>query len=280
MDDAMPHPVEVRALEVCGLPLVVRRSGTGPVVVCLHATGHGARDFDRLAWRLGGDFTFIAIDWPGQGDSPREAEPASAGRYADLVGGVLEGLDLKDVLLLGNSIGGAAAILCAANHADRVRGLVLCNSGGLIPANPLISIFCRHMARRFEKGAAGDPAFPQWFARYYRQVLPRPDAAWRREEIVAGGVHAAPVLAEAWRSFAEPAADIRPVLRRLPTPILFAWGLRDRILPWFLVGGLARRIPGARIACFDAGHSAFLEMPEAFDAAFLDFIASLPRPGA
>ncbi|MFN7303661.1 MAG: hypothetical protein ACK5SU_03180, partial [Phenylobacterium sp.] len=106
----------------------------------------------------------------------------------------------------------------------------------------------------------------------------RPEAAWRRDEIVAGCEKAAPVLAEAWRSFAEPEADIRPVLRGLRIPILFAWGLRDRIQPWFLVRGLARRTPGARIALFDAGHAAFLETPEAFDAAFLDFARSLPRP--
>lgn len=280
MDAAIFHPVLVQTLQVCGLPLAVRRSGTGPVVVCLHATGHGARDFDGLAGRLGGNFTFIAPDWPGQGDSPREAAPASAGRYADLVGGLLETLDLRDVILLGNSIGGAAALLCAAGYADRVRGLVLCNSGGLIPVNPFIRIFCRSMARRFEKGAAGDPAFPEWFARYYRQVLPRPEAAWRREEIVAGCGKAAPVLTEAWRSFAEPEADIRPVLRGLRIPILFAWGLRDRILPWFLVRGLARRSPGARTALFDAGHAAFLETPEAFDAALLDFAGGLPRPDA
>ncbi len=276
MDAAISHPVLVQTLEACGLPLVVRRSGTGPVIVCLHATGHGARDFDQLAQRLGSDFTFIALDWPGQGESPREAAPASAERYAALAGDVLEALDLRDVILLGNSIGGAAAILCATNHADRVRGLVLCNTGGLIPSNPFIRMFCRHMARRFEKAASGDAGFQAWFGRYYQPVLPRPEAAWRREEIVAGGEKAAPVLAEAWRSFAEPEADIRPVLRGLRIPILFAWGLRDRILPWFLVRGLARRTPGARIALFDAGHAAFLETPEAFDAAFMDFAGDLP----
>lgn len=270
-----PPPVTSETLEVCGVRLALRRSGTGPTVVCLHATGHGARDFDRLAGRLGGRFAFIALDWPGQGDSPREPAPASADRYAVLAAGVLDALDLKEVLLLGNSIGGAAAILCAANRPDRVRGLVLCNSGGLIPSNPFIRLFCRHMARRFEKGASGDAGFPAWFGRYYQQVLPRPEAAWRREEIVAGGEKAAPVLDEAWRSFAEPGADIRHVLRGLRIPILFAWGLRDRILPWFLVRGLARRTPGARIALFDAGHAAFLETPDAFDAAFLEFADSL-----
>jgi 4,5:9,10-diseco-3-hydroxy-5,9,17-trioxoandrosta-1(10),2-diene-4-oate hydrolase len=266
-------------IQVDGATLNLRRGGSGPPVVCLHATGHGARDFDRLTQRLGGDFTFFSLDWPGQGDSPCEATPASAGRYAELVGGALEALDLKDAILLGNSIGGAAAILCAASHPDRVRGLVLCNSGGLIPVHLFIRMFCHHMARRFEKGAAGDAAFPAWFRRFYGQVLPLPEAAWRREEIVAAGARTAPVLAQAWRSFAEPAADLRPVLRALSAPVLFAWGLRDRILPWFLVRGLARRIPGARIALFDAGHSAFLETPEAFDAAFLDFARSLRGPG-
>lgn len=280
MSESCEDMVSRGSISTLGADLSLTRCGNGPPVVCLHATGHGARDFDRLARRLGGDFTFIALDWPGQGESPREAAPASAERYAALAGGVLEALDLRDVILLGNSIGGAAAILCAANRPDRVRGLVLCNSGGLIPSNLLISLFCHHMARRFETGAAGDPAFPRWFERYYRQVLPRAEAAWRREEIVAGGVRAAPVLAEAWRSFAKSGADIRPVLRGLRIPILFAWGLRDRILPWFLVRGLARRTPAARIALFDAGHAAFLETPEAFDAAFMDFAGALPRSGA
>jgi 4,5:9,10-diseco-3-hydroxy-5,9,17-trioxoandrosta-1(10),2-diene-4-oate hydrolase len=276
MSESFESTVSRGSVSILGVDLSLTRCGSGPPVVCLHATGHGARDFDRLAQRLGGDFTFIALDWPGQGESPREAAPASAERYAALAGGVLEALDLRDVIFLGNSIGGAAAILCTANHADRVRGLVLCNTGGLIPPNLFIRMFCRHMARRFEKAASGDAGFPAWFRRYYQQVLPRPEAAWRREEIVAGCEKAAPVLAEAWRSFAEPEADIRPVLRGLRIPILFAWGLRDRILPWFLVRGLARRTPGARIALFDAGHAAFLEMPEAFDAAFLDFARSLP----
>jgi 4,5:9,10-diseco-3-hydroxy-5,9,17-trioxoandrosta-1(10),2-diene-4-oate hydrolase len=258
-----------------GATLHLRRSGSGPPVVCLHATGHGARDFDRLAQRLGGEFSFISLDWPGHGDSPRDATSVSADRYSALLGGVLEALDVRSAILLGNSIGGAAAILGAAMCPDRVRGLVLCNSGGLNPTNLFIRMFCRHMARRFESGAAGNSAFPGWFRRLYSRVLPSPEAAWRREEIISAGGQTAPTIAEAWRSFAEPRADIRAVLTALPIPVLFAWGLRDPILPWLLVRGLARRTPGARIALFNAGHSVFLETPEAFDLAFLDFARSL-----
>jgi len=258
-----------------GARVMARRCGTGPASVCLHATGHGARDFDRMAQRLGGAFEFIAIDWPGQGDSPREAAPASAARYAEILENVVDQLGLQRCFLLGNSIGGAAAIIYAAKHPERVRGLVLCNSGGLVASNLLVRMYCRMIARRFERGAAGARSFRKWFARYYRQVLPREEAAWRREEIVAAGVRSAPVLAEAWRSFAAPDADIRALVPSLTMPVLYAWGLRDRTLPWAWVKPAAQQTPRAEIALFDAGHAVFLEEPEAFDAALSRFATGI-----
>jgi 4,5:9,10-diseco-3-hydroxy-5,9,17-trioxoandrosta-1(10),2-diene-4-oate hydrolase len=102
-------------------------------------------------------------------------------------------------------------------------------------------------------------------------LLPREDAAWRREEIVAAGIRSAPVLAEAWRSFAAPDADIRSLLRRLTMPVLFAWGLRDRALRWAWVRPAAIKTPRGEVVLFDAGHAPFLERPDMFDAALLRF---------
>lgn len=276
MDGQLASPAVMRfTIQAAGAQIEVRRAGKGPPIVCLHATGHGARDFDRLAERLGGRFEFFALDWPGQGDSPREAAPASAARYADIVEGAIEQLRLERCLLLGNSIGGAAAIIYAAKHPQRVRGLVLCNAGGLIGGNVFVRLYCRALARRFERGGQGARAFPSWFARYYRNVLPTEAASWRRDEIVAAGVSTAPVLAEAWRSFAAPEADIRHLVETLPMPVLFAWGKRDKTLPWTWVKAAARRTPRAEIELFDAGHAAFLETPEAFDATLLRFTDGL-----
>lgn len=258
-------------IEAAGARVHIRRHGSGPTIVCLHATGHGARDFDRLAQRLGAAFEFVAVDWPGQGDSPREAAGASAARYAQILDTVVDQVAPHGCLLLGNSIGGAAAIIYAAKQPARVRGLVLCNTGGLIASNPLTRMYCRMLARRFERGAAGARSFPAWFARYYRQVLPRAEATWRRDEIVAAGRRSAPVLAEAWRSFARRDADIRALLPSLTMPVLYAWGLRDRTLPWAWVKPCVRSTPRAEVALFDAGHAAFLETPDEFDAALSRF---------
>jgi pimeloyl-ACP methyl ester carboxylesterase len=261
----------ISTLDLDGVALAVRCHGFGPPVLCLHATGHGARDFDRLAARMGGAFEFIALDWPGHGDSGPDREPASAARYAEILAAAIDALHLDTFLILGNSIGGAAAITYAAAHPHRISGLVLCDTGGLVAVNWIVRLLSRRLQRRFERGAAGDPAFPRWFTRYYRRILPEAAAAWRREEIVAAAHRTAPGLAEAWASFAQPEADIRHLVPRLTMPVLYAWGRRDNTLRWSWVKKAALTAPHATVALFDAGHSAFLEQPEAFDTAFAAF---------
>src|SRR5580658_2925310 len=90
------------------VPLAVKRAGSGAPVVCLTATGHDAQDFAPLAQRLAHKFEIICIEWPGHGDSKADHVPASAARYADLAGAVLRILNVREPLLVGNSIGGAA----------------------------------------------------------------------------------------------------------------------------------------------------------------------------
>jgi 4,5:9,10-diseco-3-hydroxy-5,9,17-trioxoandrosta-1(10),2-diene-4-oate hydrolase len=265
-------------IAVGGTTLRIWRHGRGPTVVCLHATGHGARDFVRLAARLGDRFELVAIDWPGQGGSPRERIPAGAARYAELLAGVVDHLALSRVALLGNSIGGAAALTYAAAHPERVTALVLCNPGGLQRVGWLARLVCGHMARFVGGGERGDPAFPRRFRRYYeRSVLPVAEATWRRDEIVAGAVAASPVLREAWQSFREPDADLRRLVPALSCPVLYAWATRDRYVSWGRSKRAAIRAPHHAIELFDGGHAAFLERPAEFDAAFVRFMAGVSR---
>src|SRR5215468_10075683 len=116
---------------VDGVRLAYDDSGAGAPIVCLHAIGHGAGDFSRLRTRLGRRQRVIALDWPGQGRSGSDSAPPSAVRYAELLAGLLDTLGLERAVLIGNSIGGAAAIRYAATHPGRVRGLVIENAGGL-----------------------------------------------------------------------------------------------------------------------------------------------------
>jgi 4,5:9,10-diseco-3-hydroxy-5,9,17-trioxoandrosta-1(10),2-diene-4-oate hydrolase len=265
-------------LDIGATKIAVMRSGQGPAIVCLHAIAHGARDYLKLAERLGSRFTFYAIDFPGHGQSPFDGIAPTPKHYTALLEGIVDGLGLKRFGLLGCSIGGATAIRYAAAHPDRVAAIALCNSGGMQKIGLLARIVCGHYARFFAKGVRGDRDYPRKFRRYYETVLPLAPAAWRRDEIVADAYKTAPPLHQAWQNFARPEADIRHLLPTLKCPVLFAWAKGDAANAWSRCKAAALTVPQHAIALFDGGHAAFLEQPEAFDAALLNFAAALPQP--
>jgi 4,5:9,10-diseco-3-hydroxy-5,9,17-trioxoandrosta-1(10),2-diene-4-oate hydrolase len=270
-----------RTLEIDGARLVLDDDGDGPPLVCLHAIGHDARDFARLRERFRDRHRVVAVDWPGQGRSPREAGRATAARYATLLALVLDELGVERCVLIGNSIGGAAAITHAASHPDRVRALVLENPGGLAPVDDRVAqTFLAAMARFFAAGARRARWFGPAFALYYRMVLQRPAAREARARIVARRYEIAPVLADAWRGFAEAESDIRPLAPRIACPVLFAWATRDRIIPLARSLSAIRTFPNARLLRFAAGHAPHLETPDDFEKSLAEFLATLPAPNA
>lgn len=264
--------MQTKLIQAGEYQIAIRYRGQGPNVICLHATGHGGRDFDLLAERLENAFSFIALDWPGHGDSPSIDKPASAELYTDILAAVIQTLALDNYFILGNSIGGSVAIQHAITYPNKIEGLILCNSGGLTPVNWITKWYCKNMSKRFAKAAKGDNSFPAWYARYYRnKILTEPAAQWRREEIVAAGPKAASVMAEAWGSFAQPEADIRHLVPKLSTPVLYAWGKKDKVLRWSWARKAALKAADFQVQLFNASHSAFLECPDEFDSVFTTF---------
>ena len=269
-------PDDAAMVEVLGVRLAVAREGEGPAVVCLHAIGHGGGDFAALSALLRDRFEVIRVDWPGQGRSGAEAQPASAARYAELLEALLDRLGIAAPILLGCSIGGAAALHYAARQP--VRALVLCDPGGLIEVTPAVQRFCRLFAHFFAAGERGAWWFPLAFRAYYRLVLPAPAAREQRRRITAAAFESASVLRQAWTGFAAPAADVRALAAGLDVPVWFAWARRDRIVRFVLAKPTIDRMRRASVTLFDGGHAAFLEQPEVFARAFADFAAALPLP--
>src|SRR5689334_17103552 len=93
-------PVGSPMIEAKGVRLAVAREGQGSAVVCLHAIGHGGGDFAVFADTVSDRFEVIRIDWPGQGRSDDDGEPASAARYADLLEIVLDRLGIKAPIII------------------------------------------------------------------------------------------------------------------------------------------------------------------------------------
>jgi pimeloyl-ACP methyl ester carboxylesterase len=266
-----------RTVTVDGARLVLDDDGAGPPIVCLHAIAHDAGDFAGVRARFADRHRVLAIDWPGHGRSPRDVVPTSAARYAVLLAGALDALGVDDAVVVGNSIGGAAALRYAARRPERVRGLVLENPGGLAPVDDALArAVLAGMAAFFAAGARGVRWFAPAFAAYYRTVLQRAAAAPTRRRIVARGRAMAPVLAEAWRSFADPEADVRGCVGAVRCPVLFVWAVRDPVVSLGRSLPAIRGFASARIVRCPAGHAPHLETPERFADALAAFLGGLP----
>jgi len=259
-----------------GVSLAVHRAGRGDPIVCLSAIGHDRHDFDGLVARLADRFELICIEWPGHGDSSNDWRAVSAARYADLLVAALDRLQLDAPILLGNSIGGTASILYASRRA--VRAVVLCDSGGLVEVTPMVVRICRFFERFFAAGERGAWWFDRAFRAYYRMVLTEPAASEQRRRISAGARTRARLLREAWASFGAADADIRDVAASLDVPLWVAWADKDRTVPLSFCLPAIRRLKNATMTTFRAGHTPFLEQPDAFTEGFLKFFDRLPTP--
>jgi len=249
--------------------------GSGPVIVCMHAIGHGARDFEDFSHRLAGHYRVIAFDFPGQGCSGNDMRATACGtRYAELLELLIDRLELSSIVLLGNSIGGATAVRYAASHPERVKALVLCNSGGLRPPGSIDRAFIQLLVHFFAAGARGAKWFPWAFGKYYRIVLREQPSHEQRNRIVHSAYEVAPVLEQAWRSFAQPHEDLSALLPSIRCPVLLAWAKGDRIIPLKATSPAFKAFTNHRIQTFKGGHAAFLEDPERFASAVRDFLDS------
>lgn len=264
-----------RFVRVDGVQLAYDDEGRGPVVVCAHAVGHGAGDFAGFRARHADRFRIIALDWPGHGRSDADRVPPSSLRYGALLDGVLEALALERVILLGNSIGGGAALRVAARRRDRVRGVIACNPSGLVAHGLQKRLFTGAMARFFSRGARGGRWTRQAFTAMYRGVLSEAPAAEQRARILATWPDVAPLLAAAWHSFGQPDDALAPLLPRIACPALITWSTGDRLNPLaFNRAGIAA-VPTGELATFRGGHAPFLECPSDFDATFARFAERL-----
>jgi pimeloyl-ACP methyl ester carboxylesterase len=256
---------------VDGVRLAVASEGSGPPVICLHAIGHGGRDFEAFAAGICRGFQVVRIDWPGQGRSGADRKPPTPARYAELLRGIVSQLGLEAPVILGCSIGGAAAVHYAARYPT--RAIVLANSGGLAELSNSNRRACLFISRIFAAGARRAWWFGALFGLYYRFILPS-KAAWpQRRRIVRAGYETADILSQAWAKFADTAeADQRRAAAALEIPVLVAWSMQDKINLLSAVRPTLKQMKHVRIAQFKGGHAAFLEQPQRFIAEYLRFM--------
>jgi pimeloyl-ACP methyl ester carboxylesterase len=98
--------------------------GDGDMLVALHALWMEAGTFAAFAQAMAPAWRVVALDQRGHGHS-EHAATSSWSDYVSDIAGFLDHLGAtRPVVLLGNSLGGTAAFLFAAQQPSRVRALI------------------------------------------------------------------------------------------------------------------------------------------------------------
>jgi pimeloyl-ACP methyl ester carboxylesterase len=264
----MPH------LQTSAGQVAYTDTGTGPILVLLHATLHDRHDYDPVLPALAAGHRVLAVDWPGHGESDANAggRQVTAALLADVLEEVVLEQNLRDLRLIGNSVGGFAAARLAIRHPDRVAGLVLVDNGGFGANTPISRTFCRVMgtpavAKRIQPG----------FIKSYMQPKTASDHAIVKRTVARARTPEGTALAASlWRSFATPQHDLREQADKLTAPTQILWGKRDKALPLSVGRATHKCLPQSKLDILDTGHVVFSSEPEAFLRVVEPFLASLP----
>jgi pimeloyl-ACP methyl ester carboxylesterase len=188
----------------------------------------------------------------------------------DLVVELADRLDLTNLVVVGNSVGGYAACRLALERPQRIAGLVLVNTGGFTPHGVFTRLVCAIMGRPGVVKAV----VPWSVHAYMRAKTPADKAIAKRAVARARTPEGARTAAALWKSFAEREHDLRARAAQITAPVLITWGVKDLTSPkrWGKV--VAAAIPGSRFTTLPAGHVPFSSEPVAWLETVLPFVDS------
>ena len=107
-----------------------------PPLLCLPGLTRNARDFERLARRLAGEWRVICPEMRGRGDSAYSKDSATYNplQYVEDVTELFQQAGLERVAAVGTSLGGLMTMVLAATQPGRLVGAVLNDIGPDIEA--------------------------------------------------------------------------------------------------------------------------------------------------
>ncbi|MDA0239507.1 MAG: alpha/beta hydrolase [Proteobacteria bacterium] len=220
------------------------KGGTGPTMLYLHGAG-GSKGWSPFMEQLSDRFSVLAPDHPGFGasDTPDWLDGMTDLVYFYL--DFLEQLDLRDIHLVGHSMGGWLAAELAVRGTGRFRTLTLVSSAGIrVPGVPMGDLFM---------WTAEDKA---------RRMVFDPVVGEQRANAVLTPEEADVALKNAFTSsklcwsprFHNP--DLEKWLHRIKIPTMILWGENDPIFPPPYAEAYNEMIAGSELRIFpECAHS-------------------------
>jgi pimeloyl-ACP methyl ester carboxylesterase len=247
--------VPVSSLSVEGVALEVVARGRGKPLLFLHpeiGLDPEAAVLEQLAERT----RVIAPSHPGFGRSELPRHMTSVDDLAYFYLDLLETVDLRDVILVGVSLGAWIAAEIAVKTTDRLSHLVL--------ANPLgIKVSDRETRDIVDIFAIGEKEFHQ-LAYHDASAAARDYPAMSDEDVRIVARNRESTSRFGWSPYLHN-PKLRGRLHRIKIPTLVLWGTSDRLAREDYGRAYAAAIPDARFETIvRAGHYPHLEQPEEF----------------
>jgi pimeloyl-ACP methyl ester carboxylesterase len=236
-------------------------------VVLVHGFGSNKSIWKEVCEGLADELSFHAVDLPGAGESPAPRRfRYTLERLADVLTEYILIRDLRNVTLVGASLGGTVILLALIRNREalesRVRALCLIDAVAFPQDLPFFLELLRipalgAMAVSFSGAALGWPllrrlnALRRSFEQYYGRRAVR-EALVRTARLIDP----------------DRLATYVERLAAIDLPTLVVWGRKDGIVPLRLGRRLARALPNARLLVIDdCGHSPHQQCPDEVAAA-------------
>jgi len=263
--------------------VIYRVAGQGPPVVLIHGMLNSSSHWRSVALNLAREYTVIAPDLIGHGDSAAPRGDYSLGAHAASIRDLLAAIGVDHATVVGHSLGGGVAMQFFYQFPQRVERLVLISSGGL---GREVSPMLRTAALPGVSGLLSLTIHPRPLARL--RALGR----GMRERGMGSGVYVEAIAralsplenADARGAFLQTlrsvidihgqrvsATDRLYLLESMPTMIV--WGERDHTIPLEHGRRAHAAIPHSRFRTLPgAAHFPHLEDPDGLSALLRDFM--------
>ncbi|MBK5287068.1 MAG: alpha/beta fold hydrolase [Acidimicrobiia bacterium] len=268
-----------------GGEIFVVERGVGPVILLSHGVTLSVRTWaNQLRDLADAGFRVVAFDHRGHGASTVGTSGHTIQNLGDDVRSVIEGMDLREVVIVGHSMGGIAVQALCIHHPEfareRLAGIVLLSTlaRSVLAGNRRIGQATTWIADRLPDSAAAlrarDLGLVITRLGFGRDPDPRAVEATRqmmldthpstRREAVAALAH----------------LDLTPHLNEIATPTMVMCGTADLVTPLGESRRIATRIPGARLEVFDGGgHMLMLEQAARLNTLLADFADQVQEHG-
>lgn len=243
---------------------------TGTIVM-LHGFSASKENWLRFAVPLSDKFHLIALDLKGHGQSSGTiSDNFSIQDQVNYLYDFLQTLNLKEVFLIGNSMGGAIASLYAANFPEQVKGIVLISPAGVHDIESDMDKLLKDGSNPLIANSSEQFLAVKEFVMEDMPFIPEPVTEVLAEKAVSR-------YDINHKIFSDLRADLTKGLdarfKDIKAPALLIWGEQDRVINVENITKYASLISNSEtLRLPHVGHLAMLEVPNKSADAALNFI--------